>query len=124
MVLGRPLRPVFDVKKTFSRQKRSAMDNFFRTYRLQLTVRIVEENSLVDLFSGTFKQLAFFPQKKKSQEYLPQKKKTGVHYVPSGVQAFVPCFAMSWTVKECFCRKTLSQVYAAMSSEAFNRREK
>ena len=45
------------------------MDNFLPT-----TVRIVEENSLVNLFSGEIEQLAIFQKKKKtqSQELLPQ----------------------------------------------------
>ena len=57
------------------------MDNFSRTYGLPMAVRIVEENSLVNLFSEKLYQIAIFFKKKEetqSQQYLPQKKRARI----------------------------------------------
>ena len=61
-----PTRRGFE--NTVSRQKRSAMDNFSRTYGLPITVRIVEENSLVNLFSEKLYQIAIFKKKRRNSE--------------------------------------------------------
>ena len=55
------------------------MDKFFRTYWLPITVRIVEENSLVNLFSAKVfsKSLFFRKNETQSQDCFLQKKKSG-----------------------------------------------
>ena len=58
-------RPHDVASNTISRLKRSAMDNFSRTYGLPITVRIVEENSLVNLFSEKLYQIDIFKKEKK-----------------------------------------------------------
>ena len=71
-------------ENTVSRQKRSAMDKFSRTHGLPITVRIVEENSIVNLFSDLFHKSLFFKKKRNSERRIICLK-TGADHLPRSV---------------------------------------